>query len=174
MDNTQARKWLDAAWDRVLKSELGSPFARVLSQGVNVADSLTGVPGDVMCFDDDNNMILAVEVKDRMLTLSDVRNSARKAQASTDKLSNFLFATPGFRNEENNQIREVMATAWASGLNINQIDIVTLASMAFALLSEDWRPKLLREIGKELDERGDPAHRHARHIVLLGIGEEPA
>ncbi len=67
-------------------------FASVLSQGLNEADSSTGVPGDVMCQDSNGNMILAIEVKDRALTLTDVRRSMQKARASADPLSNLLFA----------------------------------------------------------------------------------
>ena len=148
-----------------------SLFERVASQGVNEADSLTGAPGDVMCYDDGDNMVLAVEVKDRALTLSDVRSSTRKAREASGNLSNLLFATPGIRGSECDQIHESMATAWASGLNVNQVDIVDLVAAAFALLGEEWRPTFLREIGKELDDRGDHAHRRAWHGVLSDIAE---
>ena len=150
-----------------------SLFASVSSQGLNEADSSTGAPGDVMCLDDSCNMVLAIEVKDRALTLADVRSSTQKARASKDPLSNLLFAAPSVRDDERDEIRENMETAWASGLNISQIDIVDLANAAFSLLSEKWRPKLLREIGNELDSRADHAHRRAWHDLLLNIsGEE--
>ena len=149
-----------------------SIFADVSSQGLNEADSPTGAPGDAMCLDDAGNMVLATEVKDRALTLADVRDSTRKARASTDPLSNLLFAAPTIGENERNTIRENMATAWASGLNISQIDILDLANAAFALLSEEWRPTLLRETGTELDRRGDHRHRRAWHDLLSNIGGE--
>ena len=55
-------------------------FSRVDSQGVNEADAASGVPGDVMCYAADDSVVMAVEVKDRNLTLADVRSSTRKAQ----------------------------------------------------------------------------------------------
>ncbi len=61
-----------------------SLFENVLSQGLNEADSLSGAPGDVMCIDSNGNIVLAIEVKDRALTLSDVRSSTQKARALTD------------------------------------------------------------------------------------------
>ena len=154
-----------AAMMRVLGRAF-SLFSRVESQGVNEADSLTGAPGDVMCYDDSDNMVLAVEVKDRALTLSDVRSSTRKARESSAGLSNLLFAAPAIQAAESDRIQESMATAWASGLNVNRIDVVELAAAAFALLEENWRQVFLREIGKELDDRGDHAHRRAWHTVL--------
>ena len=146
-----------------------SIFADVSSQGLNEADSSTGAPGDVMCRDGGGRLVLAIEVKDRALTLADVRDSARKARASTDPLSNLLFAAPDIREDERGEIRGNMETAWASGLNISQIGIVDLAGAAFALLSEEWRPILLREIGTELDGRGDHRHRRAWHDLLSNI-----
>lgn len=141
-------------------------FARVESQGVNEADAATGAPGDVMCYAKDDSLILAVEVKDRRLTLSDVRSSARKARQADTTLKSLLFAVPGLREAEREPIAEDMEQAWASGLNIYHIDILDLAAVGFVLLSEDWRPKLLRAIGAELDRRGDHQHRRAWHDLL--------
>ena len=148
-----------------------SLFERVESQGLNEADVASGAPGDIMCYDDSNHMVLAVEVKDRALTLSDVRASTRKARESDAALSSLLFAAPGIRNRDETAIDNSVMTAWASGLNIYQIDIVDLAASTFSLLSEDWRPTLLRQIGKELDARGDHAHRRAWHDLLSTLGE---
>ena len=149
-----------------------SIFASVSSQGLNEADSSTGAPGDVMCLADDGSLVLAVEVKDRALTLADVRGSTGKARAATDPLRNLLFATPRVQDDELDAIREKIEAEWASGLNISQIDILDLAKAAFALLSEEWRPTLLREIGNELDRRGSHTHRHAWHTLLSNIGGE--
>ncbi len=147
-----------------------SLFENVSSQGLNEADSLSGAPGDVMCMDSNGNIILAVEVKDRALTLSDVRNSTQKARTSADPFSNLLFASPRIREDERDSIRKNIETAWASGLNISQIDIIDLTNAAFSLLSESWRPKLLREIGAELDKRADHIHRRAWYDLLSSIG----
>ena len=58
------------------------------------------VPPAMLCYDDDDNMILAIEVKDRELTLSDVKTFTRKARESDKKLSNLLFAAPRVREQE--------------------------------------------------------------------------
>ncbi len=141
-------------------------FARVDSQGVNEADSATGAPGDVMCYASDGSLILAVEVKDRKLTLADVRSSARKARQADTALKSLLFAVPGLREAEREPIADNMEQAWASGLNLYHIDILDLATASFVLMDEGWRPKLLRAVGTELDRRGDHRHRRAWHDLL--------
>jgi len=146
-----------------------SIFSKVVSQGVNVPDASTGAPGDIMCWDDKGNMALAVEVKERSLTLNDFRGSVRKAKESADPLSNLLFSAKSIRSDERAEINREAEVAWAAGFNANQIDIVTLAKASFSLLSEEWRPQLLREIGEELDRRADHAHRIAWHEILKNM-----
>ena len=150
-----------------------SIFTEVASQGLNESDSSSGAPGDVMCMDGNDQMILAVEVKDRAFTLADVRSSVRKPRESANPLSNLLFAAPNIRKHDRDAIRENIETAWTYGLNISQIDIVDLASASFTLLAESWRPELLREIGRELDRRRDHRHRRDWDVLLSNMtGEE--
>ncbi len=148
-----------------------SIFSRVESQGLNEADAARGAPGDVMCFADDGNMVLAIEVKERVLTLADVRASTRKARESDAALSNLLFATPGIREQDQATISESAVSSWAAGLNVYQVEIIELVRSSFVLLGEKWRPALLRQIGAELDKRGDHAHRRAWHTLLSDLGD---
>ncbi len=148
-----------------------SLYTTVTSQGLNQADTSSGAPGDIMCFDDNENMILAVEVKDRSLTLADVRTTELKVRASKHSLNNLIFATPDIKVAERNGIEKNIETAWASGLNMNQISIINLTKVVLALLSEDWRPKLLHEIGSELDSRADHKHRIAWRDLLTSINK---
>lgn len=148
-----------------------SIFARIESQGVNESDVASGVTGDVMCYDENDQMVLAVEVKDRTLTLADVRTSTRKERESDPALSDLLFAAPSIKAKDRVGIHESTMAAWASGLNVYQVDIVDLAASVFVLLPEEWRPKLLRQIGKELDMRGDHKHRRAWYSLLSAFGE---
>ena len=146
-----------------------SIFSHVESQGLNEADAASGAPGDVMCYDEAGNMLLAVEVKDRSLTLADVRSSSRKARESDDALSRLLFTTPGIKEQDRPVIYDSMTAAWASGLNIYQVDILDLATSTFVLLPEVWRPTLLRVIGEELNRRGNHEHRRAWHRLLSAL-----
>ena len=146
-------------------------FNKIESQGVNEADAASGLPGDIMCYDADDRLIMAVEVKDRNLTLTDVRSSTRKAQQADQKLSNLLFTAPGMVPSETVQIGEFMERAWASGLNLHRVDLLKLTMNSLMLLDEEWRPKLLRWIGNELDRRGEHSHRHAWYDILSRLAE---
>lgn len=146
-----------------------SLFLKVESQGLNEADAASGMPGDVMCYSEDNSLVLAVEVKERSLTLADVRASTTKALQADDQLSQFLFATQGIRSGDRTEIEAAMNRAWASGLNLYHTDILEITAAAFVLLHEDYRPRLLREIADELDRRGVHSHRLDWHEILTGI-----
>lgn len=147
-------------------------FHHVESQGVNEADTASGVPGDIMCYAEDNTVVLAVEVKDRKLNLTDVQSSTRKAEQSDTELSNLLFTTSGIQPSEKDQIDDFIERKWASGLNLHQVNLLDLAAISFVLLDETWRPKLLREIGTDLDRRGSHEHRKAWHDLLLRMLSE--
>ena len=146
-------------------------FSRVRSQGINEADSASGVPGDVMCFDHDGNICLAVEVKDTNLTLAHLQEASRKAKQFSDGLSNFLFAVPGIRKDDARDIKVLTHRNWAEGLNIYDVTIPALLGATLVLLEESWRVRLVREIGNELDERQNQPSRRAWHDLLSE--EEP-
>ena len=147
-------------------------FLRVRSQGVTEADAATGVPGDLMCFGQDEKVVLAVEVKDRNITLADVRSAGGKAARSDQPLAALLFAAPGVQQSEKQQIEDSMERAWASGLNLYRIDILDLFASSFALLDEDWRPRFLRRVGADLDRRGAHGQRRAWHDLLSSLTAE--
>lgn len=153
---------------RVL-GEAFSLFSKVTSQGLNEADAARGMPGDVMCYDTDDKILLVVEVKDKKLTLADVRASVRKVRASEEELSNFLFAAPGVRREDQDSIESRTKDTWASGLNVHKVDIKMLVRASFVLLDEEWRVRLLKEIGLELDRRAEHKHREAWRSLLSDL-----
>lgn len=147
-----------------------SLFSNVKSQGLNEADRAAAVPGDIMCYGDVGEISLVVEVKDRELTIADLRDSVRKTREAGEDLSNLLFAVPGIRGRDAGELDAGIRSAWASGLNVHRTDIGTLVRAAFALLGEEWRTTFLKRTGEELDKRGDYEHRKAWHDLLSGIG----
>ena len=136
-----------------------SLFAEVKSQGLTEADSATGMPGDIMCYNKQGHIILAIEVKDQNLTMADLRTSITKTREAGGQLSNLLFAVPGVREADRRDVDAAVRNAWAAGLNIHRIKILTLSEMAFSLLDEQYRVAFLKEIGEELDRRGELSHR---------------
>ena len=142
-----------------------SLFSRVESQGINEADTASGMPGDVMCYDD-SGIRLAVEVKDLDLTLAHVQASSLKAKQSGEQLTNLLFAAPGIRRRDEAEIATLFQREYAAGLNIYTINLHSLSHSVFALLEESWKSRFLRQVGHELDRRQDPQARKGWHDVL--------
>ena len=137
-----------------------SLFPRVESQGVNEADAATGVPGDVLCYGENDLLALAVEVKGHDLTLIEVESTIAKARSS--RVTNILFATPGLASADRETIEGKITEEFAQGSNIYQTSIHSLARNSFMLLNEDWRVKFLYEVCSELDARStQPADRLA-------------
>lgn len=141
-------------------------FESVNSQGINEADSASGVPGDIMCYDADGRIVLAVEVKDRGLTLADIKASIRKSRQTEGSMSNLLFAAPGIQQGDQDSFQATIRSAWTIGLNVYHVEIVEFITHGLVLLDESSRPDLLREIGRELDDRGDPIHRQSWNQIL--------
>ncbi len=137
-----------------------SLFPKVESQGVNEADAATGMPGDVMCYGQDDNLALSVEVKGNELTLTELE--ATVAKARTGRVVNILFATPGLAAADSEAIEARVMEEFAQGSNIHQTSIQSLARNSFMLLGEDWRIRFLQAVCEELDVRStQPADRVA-------------
>ena len=138
---------------RVLGNALGL-FDKVTGQGLNEADAATGTPGDIVCRDAEGSPVLAVEVKDRTISLMDLRTAITKARNSS--LRNFLFAAPGVADSESDEVSSTIAEEWSKGINFHHVSLEALIRTVFVLLDEVWRTRLLTEIGTELDSRGAP------------------
>ena len=144
-----------------------SIFSRVESQGLNEADTATGKPGDIMCYDEADELVLAVEVKGDQLTLTELENSINKARSS--RVANVLFATPGPVADQKQAMEAKIAEEFAQGTNIYQTSIGALARSSFMLLGEEWRVEFLRAICGELDARtSQPSDRLTFADLLTG------
>ncbi len=128
-----------------------SLFSRVESQGLNEADSASGMPGDIMCYVEDDELALAVEVKGHQLTLTELETTITKARSS--RVANVLFATPALAAGQKQAMEAKIAEEFAQGSNIYQTSISSLARSSFMLLGEEWRVEFLRAICSELDAR---------------------
>ena len=134
-------------------------FARVESQGLNEADAARGMPADVTCYGPDGAIRLAVEVKDRDLTMVDL--DATLAKARNNALANVMFTAPGTRQQDEAEVRARIADEWARGTNVYRVEIGELVHTTFTLLGEEWRVRFARAVGAELDRRV-AEYRHRR------------
>ena len=175
MDHREAGEWLDAAWNEAVHELVTCPDPEVDALANSDVSSIryalvTRMLGKIadparspMAF----QLGEAVEgARDARLTLAHVQEASRKAKRSSDGLSNFLFAVPGIQERDSAGIEDLTHRSWAEGLNLYAVTIPALIGTAFVLLEESWRVRFLREIGNELDERGNQPARQAWDNLL--------
>ena len=141
-------------------------FDRVDRQGINEADAATDSPGDVICYQNDEQ-VLSVEVKDRAVTLDDVDTAILKARRS--RITELLFATV---TPQADDVRVVERTAqeFSLGINVYQLHIEALMRVILAIAGEASRVEFLTLVGEELNDRvTQPAHKLAWQQLLRNI-----
>ena len=144
-----------AALMRTISNRFGI-FDRVVRQAINEADAAGDRPGDIVCCQDDK-VVLAVEVKDRMVTLQDVDSAIGKARRSN--VTEVLFAS-GPTQGNTPEITERAQSEFSLGTNIYQLEIDTLLRVVLTIGGETSRSEFLTLVGEELNERvTQPTHK---------------
>ncbi len=147
-------------------SEYFGLFDRIERQAINEADAAGNLPGDVMRYQTDR-LVLAVEVKDRNLTLQDVEIAIGKARRSN--VTEILFATVSPQTHDQT-ISDRIRSEFGLGVNIHPIDIGALLRVALAIAGEPSRARFLALVGKELNDRvTQPKHKLAWRDLLRSL-----
>jgi hypothetical protein len=116
---------------------------------INASDQSTGLAGDIECVGDNGQIKLAIEVKERIITLTDVRSALFKARKVS--LKELLFNSPGISTSEENDISDLILKTWASGTNLYHLSIAELIKVGLSLTGEAGRRTFLENVGKQLD-----------------------
>ena len=143
-------------------------FSDVKRSKTTSADASTGQVGDIECFDGES-LVLGVEIKDKELTLSEVRGKTRKIRAKG--LSEFMFLlTKSIFKEDEKAIFNYVQKEFSSGQNIYLLSFQTFVSDMLALLGESGRKKFLMKVSETLDKYGSEIqHRRAWAELLTKI-----
>lgn len=144
-------------------------YSVVRRANITAADQSTGLLADFECVDEEGTVVIVVEVKDRVLTISQIRGkipNIRERQVAEI----FFIAQQGTPIEEATEIDGLIAHEFISGHNIYITDLTTLASSSLALLGEDSRREFLTAIGFQLDQYGSAIqHRQAWAQLLQAV-----
>jgi hypothetical protein len=141
-------------------------YAGVRRSKITSADAATGLVADLECIGKKGEILLAVEVKDRELTINDLKNSLRKLRAKKVTEAFFL-AQKGIHRADEKLITSLVAEQFTSGHNIYVVDLLTLCRSILPLLGESGRCRYLELVGHHLDEyRADFSHRSAWSQLL--------
>jgi hypothetical protein len=148
--------------------QLGA-FASVISADINAADSSTGSAADLECLDESGSVVLAVEVKDRKLTL---RHAEDKLPGMREKgIRELLFLVQGgVESADANAVESLVDQQFVTGQNIYVCDFNRFTEYCLILLGESGRRLFMKYIGEQLEAcRADFAHRKAWADILHKI-----
>lgn len=154
---------------RTLASETGA-YSRVESRHVNAADSASGAAGDIECWRA-NQLRLAVEVKDRVLTISQVQESIAKARIN--EVGELLFVVRSSQLmpvDEQAAMSKLIDKEFSAGLNLYVESAAGFFSRFLLFLLEDGRRKFLLDAGVALQlQKADFQHRLAWSAAVRAL-----
>lgn len=124
-------------------------YDSVKSAPVNVSDTSTDRAADIEC-QIDGETVLAIEVKDRTLTLELLSNQISSARIA--KVTELLFIIRATPITEGPQVLDAAAAEYGSGLNIYFLDADVFFESILVLLGEKGRYVFLEQVGSTLEE----------------------
>lgn len=125
---------------------------QVVSRHVNSADEATGSAADIECVDDNGNLILAVEIKDRPVTLGHLVEKLTVIRSQSIK--EFLLVGRGIpEGSEADALGEIVRREFASGHNIYVITVTECVRSVLILLGESGRRDVLMAISGEMEKQ---------------------
>jgi len=144
-------------------------FHNVSSAAVNASDASTGLVADLTCVDGADQIVLAVEVKDRKLTLRHVQDKLTGVRERGIRELLFL-VQGGVADQDRDGIRESIDREFSLGQNIYVCEFDTFLECCLVLFGENSRREFFLNVGKSLDDlRADLVHREAWRDLLSGL-----
>lgn len=144
-------------------------YAEVKRGKITAADEQSGMLADLECTKKDGRIVFAVEVKDRQITISQLRAKLRTIREK--QVSEIFFvATQGTVPSEREGVELLIEHEFASGHNVYVTDLERLSRTALALVGEHGRRDFLIETSAQLEKyRSDITHRRAWASILEGL-----
>jgi hypothetical protein len=143
-------------------------YSKVDRARINASDEATGQAADLECIDAEGKVVMAVEVKERTLTLTDVEGTLRKCRQR--KIKDIFFATPRIKEDERSMLDKRIAIAFAGGQNLYVFDFFDFAKSVLVLGGEQIRITFLQKVGEHLDRwNTQPSHRQAWKKLLESV-----
>jgi hypothetical protein len=91
-------------------------FANVGRGRINASDEASGQAADLECLDGQGQVVMAVEVKDRALTLSDLEGTITKTRRR--KIRDVFFAAPRIVDSDREAVDRRIEAAFSAGQNV--------------------------------------------------------
>ena len=145
-----------------------SLYSEIQRNKTNAPDSVSGQVSDIECRDENGNIVLAVEVKDRQLRINHIND---KISAMRERnVSEILYLVrEGISQDQREPAEDRIHQEFASGQNIYVFDLLAFIEVVCALIREDGRREFLEDIGEVLDRYSSPLATRQSWADLLGI-----
>ncbi len=143
-------------------------YVQVNRARINATDEASGQAADLECVGADGRVVLAVEVKDRALTLADMEGTIAKARRRD--ISEVFFAVPAVARVDEDAVERRVVGAYSVGQSLYRMDMLGLARSVLALAGESGRTYFLHRIGEHLNTwNTQPSPRRARKALLEAL-----
>lgn len=154
---------------RTLAAQTGA-YSTVESRHVNAADYASGAAGDIECWKGES-LALAIEVKDRALTMAQVQESVVKARLN--EVTELLFVVRSDElvpAAEQTAMRGLVDKEFSAGINLYIESAPNFFSRFLLFLLEDGRRKFLLDAGESLKlQKADFQHRLAWSAAVRAL-----
>ena len=130
------------------------------------ADHATGMVGDIECRRE-GALVYAVEVKERQITVADVRSLEEKLRRSD--LTEALIAAPAPSPQATDDVNDRLHLLWTQGVNLYLHSVEDLSAVLMSLIGEDGRRDFVVEVGQQLDAHALPSGRLAWRNLLADV-----
>jgi hypothetical protein len=144
-------------------------FTEVRSANINAADASTGSAADLECVAETGASVMAVEVKDRRLSL---RHAQDKLPSVRERgIRELLFLVQGgVESADRRPVDNVIDRQFVTGQNIYVAEFGTFLESCLVLFGETGRRAFLLRVGEQLDsQRADLMHRKRWADLLQGL-----
>jgi hypothetical protein len=135
---------------------------------ITAADQASGMLADLECVARDRQVVFAVEVKDRQITISQLRAKLRTIREK--QVSEIFFVAQGTVPSEKAEVQALLNHEFTSGQNVYITDLAKLGRTALALVGEKGRRAFLAETANQLEKyHSEVIHRKAWASVLATL-----
>ncbi len=132
---------------------------------ITSSDTSSGRVADIECLVS-GKIVLAIEVKDKILTIEQVK--AKVDEARSQQVSELLFlAEQGVSSEE--ELQNLINHEYTIGQNIYELNLVRFLTSILILFGEAGRREFLINLGKTLDEYSDIKNRRKWAELLSSV-----
>ena len=133
-------------------------FKNVRREKINTSDRSSGQVADIECVDDYGRVVIAVEVKDRTIKVSDFEE---KLTSTRQRGIGEVFFVSARGNKQPDGMPDRLEKEFSAGQNLYVFNLIDLARSVLALAGEESRRDFLSHVGEQLDAFSDTKHRLA-------------